>query len=210
MAYEMNFDRLDVAVAMSQVEPTHGHLMKALRLIPSLEQIRLLTHRGDAWLSRRKVLSEDGQLIHDDHEAWLKGECAKDAGNFAQTARRLRALDHRLTECAVDTLYLVQDRGSARHDDFIQLKIVVEDETIERRLFASQGVAWRDSAQNFHDLVEEAEDGERFDVVPRTRYGQPSYRLRSCIDVGAFLSEAAALKFAQREASRSRSVVVTD
>ena len=142
MAYEMNFDRLDVAVAMAQVEPKHGHLMKALHLIPSLEQIRLLTHRGDAWLSRRKVLSEDGRLIHDDHEAWLKGECAKDAGNFAQTARRLRALDHRLTECAVDTLYLVQGRSSARHDDFIQLKIVVEDETIERRLFASQGVGW--------------------------------------------------------------------
>lgn len=211
MTYAVHIDGLDATIAAAPVLPKHVGLIEALRRVPSLANARLLTHRGDAWLTRRKVLSADGALIHDDHAAWLKLECASDGGNVAETLRRLRGLDHRLTECALDTLYVVHDRGGAncRQDDFVQLTVDVEDETIERRLFATQASSWRDAPRDLRDLIQEAEDGERFDAPARARYRPTAYRLRRCIDAGAFLREAAVLETAKRNLNRRTRLVLT-
>lgn len=209
MTYALDLDELDSTIAAAPVLPKHVGLIEALRRVPSLGRAQLLRHGGDSWLSRRKVLSKDGALIHDDHAAWLKLECAGDGGNVAETMRRLRGLDHRLTECALDTLYVVHDRGSARQDDFVQLTVDAEDEAIERRLFATQASSWREAPRDLRDLIQEAEDGERFDATARARYRPTAYRLRRCIDAGAFLREAAALETAKRNLNRRTRLVLT-
>ena len=126
MTCVLELDRLAATIAAVPVQPKHLGLIEALRSIPEVAHARLLTNRSDARLFRRKVLSAEGELNHDDHEAWLKLECANDGGNLSATRRRLRGLNHRLTECAIDTLYVVHDCGGARHDDFAQLTVNVE------------------------------------------------------------------------------------
>ncbi len=209
MTYALDLEGLDATIAAVPVQPKHAGLIEALRRVPALARARLLTNRGDARLSRRKVLSAAGELIHDDHEAWLTLECASDGGNPSATMQRLRGLNHRLTECAIDTLYVVHDRGGVRHDDFVQLEVNAEDETVERRLFSSEASSWREAPRHLHDLIQEAEDGERFDGAARERYRPMGYRLRRCIDAGAFLREAAMLETAKRNLNRRERLVLT-
>jgi len=195
-------ERLGEAIATVPVSPNHVALLSVIRAQEGLPDARLLTHRGDSWLSRRKVLTAAGDLLADDHGAWLGSELARDAGDARVTIQRLRALDYQLTQCEVDTLYIVQDLGGAQ-DNFLQLEIAVEEEFIDRRLFSLHD--WRSTpAKDLAGLVREAEDGERYDSDHRQRQRPAAYCLRRVVHVGAFVDEAAAVDLRQQAAQRSR------
>lgn len=213
MGYQLQIPGLDAAapspLAAVPVEPKHAALLKAVRRLPGLANARLVTHRGDAWLSKRSVVSAAGEPVADDHEAWLAAELARDGGHLATTLHRLRELNHQLTECAIDRLYVVQDNGGAQ-DNFVQLEVDVHDEVLDRRLFSSYDTTWRAGRlRDLSDLVREAEDGERLEPAQRAQYRPPVYRLARVFDAGVFLREAAAHETAKRRAAQGRRVEVS-
>ena len=70
-----------VAGATPPLEPKdkHASLLKAIRRHSELSNAELVTQRGDSWLSRRKVLTAAGELVHEDH-------AARDAATDARVA----------------------------------------------------------------------------------------------------------------------------
>lgn len=189
--YEFDIPGLAEKVGGLDVDPKHAGLLKLLRRDDALTDCQLVTTRGDARLQRRRVLTRAGDVVADDHEAWLAKELAVDGGRVRATASRLRPLDYTLTEIGIEDLYLVHDRGGPQ-DNYLQLVIAVETERIERRLFASS--AWGEyfGDGELYNLVNVAEGGERVAEADRAVVGQPRYRLRRIVDMAAFVKEATA------------------
>lgn len=209
MNYDFEMPGLAEAVACAPVEPKHAALLDAVRCHRCLNNARVGAWRSGSWLSRRKVVTAAGQLVHEDHDAWLKQQCALDGGDLSRTVRRLRALDYRLTECEITTLYLIHDHGG-RQQDFVQLIVRQEDEFIERRLFSVHDTSCRRSPKDLSDVVDEAEEGERCSGETKLRFRPTTYRLASAIDFAAFLQEAIAVEGARRVVQRQRVVMVAD
>lgn len=209
VTYDFEMPGLAQAVARTPVEPKHAALLDAVRSHRCLNNAKVGAWRNGSWLSRRKVVTAAGDLVDDDHEAWLEQQCALDGGNLSRTVRRLRALDHRLTECEITTLYLIHDRGG-RQQDFAQLTVHQEDEFIERRLFSVHDTSWRRSPKDVSDVVGEAEDGELFSGETKVRFRPPAYRLACAVDFAAFLQEAVAVEGARRLMQRQRVVMVAE
>lgn len=209
MAYQVEISGLSEAVGRVTATPKHEVLLAAIRRLPGLEDARLLTHRDGAWLGRRRVLTASSEPVADDHRAWLEAELERDGGRAQATAERLRGLDHRLTECAIDSLYVVQGRGS-HASNFVQIQIDLETERIDRRLFSRYAGGWRNLRSGDLDgLVDEAEDGERIEDGGRTAIRPPTYRLKRAIDAGAFVREAALTESTKRVASRRRLITMS-
>lgn len=207
--YLLDLPSLADAVAMARPGPKHSALVASVcQSVSELSDLRLATTRGDARLAARKVVTAAGELVHDDHQVWLAEQAAADGGDVVATARRLRPLDYRLTECEITTLYLVHDRGG-RQQDFVQVTVHQEDEFIERRLFSRHDASWR-SLRDVRDLVDEAEDGERFDADAKVRWRPTTYRLVQAIDVASFMEQAGAVEAERRAQQRRRVVMVTD
>lgn len=186
--YRLVVPGLQEAVAAARPAAKHAGLMRAVRSIPGFEDAQLarIDDSGSTSLIRRKVLRANGDLVHDDHRAWLADELAADAGHVGTTRRRVAALDLRLSKCTVATLRIVVDLGGA-HDNFTQATVEHLVETIDCRLFDVRE-GWG-APRNLNDLVEEAEgpavaEGERRPV------GEPMYQLREVIDVAAFVRVA--------------------
>jgi hypothetical protein len=207
--YDIEMPELAQAVARAPVEPKHSALLDAVRSHRCLSDAKVGAWRNGSWLSRRKVVTAAGQLVHEDHAEWLQQQCALDGGDLSRTVRRLRALDYRLTECEITTLYLVHDRGG-RRQDFVQLTVHQEDEFIERRLFSVNDTSWRRSPRDLSDVIDEAEDGERFSGESKARFRPAAYRLARAIDFAAFLHEAIAVESARRVMQRQRVIMVAD
>ena len=208
--YELEIAGLAEAVSAAVPADKHAGLLQAIRNLPGLSDAFLATTRDGTWLSRRKVLTPSGEQVHDDHVAWLREELARDNGRADQTAKRLAAIDYRLSECQVATLYVIVDRGG-REDNFVQLEIERHDERVDRRLFAT--VDWRSPtapSADLREIVERAEEGARLDHDQRLPCQPPSYRLRRAVDAGAFLTEASACNQADRAKRRGRLLHVTD
>lgn len=207
MTYELTIEGLAADIASATVEPKHAALLRAIRKHSELVDARLATHRGDAYLSRRSVLDAAGAVVAEDHEAWLASELQRDGGHAPKTKARLRELGYQLTECAIATLYIVHDRGG-RQDNFVQLEVNVEEEFVDRRLFAAND--WmRRRLEDLSDMVRDAEDGERLDAAARPRHRPPAYRLRRVFDAGEFLREAAVHERAKHKAAGERILMVS-
>lgn len=209
-SYEVQIDGLAEAVATASPSTKHAELLQAIRRLPGLQQAFLATTRDGTWLARRKVLAASGEQLHDDHVAWLREELARDDGRADRTVQRLTALNHRLSECQVASLYVIVDRGG-RQDNFVQLEIERHEERVDRRLFAT--VDWRSPpgpSADLREIVERAEEGEQFTDDQRLPCQPPSYRLRRAVDAGAFLTEASAWCRADRAPRRGRLLRVTD
>jgi hypothetical protein len=115
-----------MAVATAPPNDKHSALLTTLRRHAGpvdLGAAKITAVRGDSWLGRRKVLNAAGEVIHDNHEAWLNKEVERDGGSVTAAWQRLTPLDYRLSRCALTTLYVVVDRGGARADDFLRLEI---------------------------------------------------------------------------------------
>jgi hypothetical protein len=125
-------------------------LLDAVRGIGGLENARLAAVREDSWLAQRKVLSADGRVIAEDHHAWLEQQLRADGGDFAATQARLPALDLRLSQCELATLYVVAERGGRQHN-FVPLLVHQHDEFCDRRLFSGHRVLkrWQERPYGF-------------------------------------------------------------
>ena len=158
-AYEVDLPGLTGLVAAAKPTDKHKDLLVALRGFRGgwdLHAARITAVRGDAWLARCKVVDADGRLLHPDYEAFLRLECDGDGGDVALTWRRLMPLGYNLTECGLTTLYVTVDRGGAAADDFLQLEVVVEDESVDRRMFYPDR-SW--SPRNLEELCRLSEEG---------------------------------------------------
>lgn len=209
MGYSMEIAGLGDAVGNATVSSGHASLQAALRRNAPLCNAKLATTRGGSWLSRRKVLTAAGDLVADDHEAWLEVQCAADGGNAGRTLHRLARLDYRLTECEITTLYLTHDAGGPQ-DNFIQLTVYQEDEFVDRRMFDPAGGHWWRDPKDVNDLRQASEEGPRFDNEGRRRYRPSAYRLARAVEIAAFMKEAVAVDAARRAVQRQRTLVVTD
>lgn len=204
VTYDIEMPGLAPAVARAPVEPKYSGLLDTVRSHRCLSDAKVGAWRNGSWLSRRKVVTAVGEMVHEDHEAWLQHQCALDGGDLSGTVRRLRALDYRLTECEITTLYLIHDRGG-QQQNFVQI-------TVLRRTSSSSvhDTSWRRSPRDVSDVVDEAEDGGRFSGASKARFRPAAYRLVRAIDFAVFLQEAIAVEGARRLMQRQRVIMVAD
>lgn len=206
--YLLEIPGLAERIAATRPTASHARLLGVLRAAcPALNSTQLATPRSGYRLGKRKVLSAAGELIHDDHRAFLQAELARSRDPL-ETSRRLRLLNHRLSECALTHLYFVSDPGTGSPADFTQVRVLATSESVDRRFFSSEDEgSWRAMA-NLRDLYEAAERGEH---VPKDeRRPIRSYRLKSVIDVDAFIRVGAQLDLERREADAGEVLQVTE
>lgn len=197
------------AVAAAPVTDKHQHLLRTVRQFEPLNAAKLATTSDQGgWLVKRKVLSVDGDLIHDNHKEWLRLELEADAGHAGTTRARLRDKGFLLSVCAVKRVYLVQDRGGASQADFLQVEIRIEDEWIDRKMFSLD--SWRETPRDLRDLVDAAEEGDPVSDEARRRLRPSSYAMERVVDVARFVEEAEDLEAQQREKLRGRRYELSD
>lgn len=200
--YRLSLPGLDAAVAGCKPLPKHQALIACLRQFELLQDAQLTAVRADAWLSRRKVLDAFDRVVSDDHEAWLKEQLDIDGGNAAKTYERLKGQGYLLSQCAISTLYIVNDRGSSDESDFLQVRIDVDDEWTDRPLFSD----WPHSLRDLRDLIDSP--GYELPVDKRTRVRPPTYRLVEIVDVKWFVQEAIEREQLELQALRAKRYVV--
>jgi hypothetical protein len=197
------------AIAAAQVTDKHPLLLKAVRGFEPLHSARLATTRDQGGrLVKRKVLDPAGQLVHEDHREWLRLEIEADAGHVGTTQARLRDKGFLLTVCQVQDIYLVHDRGGPNQANFLQVKIQIIDEWVDRQMF-SRHSSWRDAPRNLRDLVDAAEDGDTLDGEARRRFSPSAYVLEKVVDIALFIEEAEELEALKRAKLKQRRVNVT-
>ena len=148
MAHRPDIPGLAEAVAAAPVTDQHKALLERVQCLSGLTSARLAHVRNEGgYLNRRKVLTLDGTLVHDDHTAWLETQLAADQGNAAATRCRLHSEGYLLTRCNVKTVYLMVDRLGPDQADFVQIEVSVEDESRDQQLFEHEA-SWR----TFSDL----------------------------------------------------------
>jgi hypothetical protein len=189
MSYLIEIAGLAEAVAACDVDTKHRALIKVLRGHAALREVFVATIRGDRALARRQVYTPDGQLVAEDHREWLKAELERDGGDARTAAERLRTMDYRLTYCEIESVYCVVDRGGSQ-DDFLQLEIDVLNERLERRAFFPSSYGGTFRMVDLRDLIDEAEQGVRYEGEDRRLVAPPRYRLRRVFDASLFLDEA--------------------
>lgn len=209
MTYQLQVDGLAEAVAGALPYKDHAKLLQAVRQrCPEWSNLRVVAERDGGRWAKRKVIASTGEIVGDDHEAWLAAELERDGGHLSATLKRLQPLGYRLSECAVDTLYLAHDR-SADPSDFVQLEIYQEHETIDRRMFSAYGLGFL-TPRHLEDLVASAEQGDPLPDAERAPLGPTRYRLRRAVDVQQFVQEASGVEGARQAIARQRYIMVTD
>lgn len=186
MTYLIDNPELASAVASAKPHPKHTHLLAAIRRVPGLEAAKLTAAGDQGRLCCRKVISANGQVISDDHQAWLRDECGRSGAGTAW--RYLKSQGHRLSACNVNNLYVTVDRGGVRQDNYLQIEIELQDERLERRLF-DEDYSWS-APRDDRELIELAVQGPRLPDDQCTALGPPVYRLGRTVDVAIFIQLA--------------------
>lgn len=202
--YLRHWDGLPEAVAACPPSRSHAALEACLRRMPGLEDARVATWRGDRWLQRRKVFRSDGTLLAEDHEAWLTAEVAADGGNAHATWSRLKDSGYLVTKCEITDIYIVAGDCGGDPTRFVQGKVVLEHEFLERELF--EPYPWSEP-RSLRDLL--AADGPRLLKELQAQVRSDAYGLQRFIDVEAWLEVADTLEQVRREAFRERRYRVT-
>jgi hypothetical protein len=205
VTYRVPVNGLAERVAACVPSDKHHDLVKLVRAEPELGAAKIVLTEAGSTRARARVLTAAGEVIADDHEAWLQAELAKDGGNAAETIRRLAPLGYLLTECKLTTLNLVHDRGGAHHDNFVQITIWQEDEFLDRHAFDAK--PWF-AVRDFFDLRSAA--GPHFSDEARARVGPSAYSLREVIDMKLFMAELDAVEADQRAVASRRRFELTD
>ncbi|TBR77013.1 MAG: hypothetical protein EPN64_04640 [Burkholderiaceae bacterium] len=198
--YEIELPGLAEAAAVCPPEPGHKALVKALRRLPGLQEIKLGTTRGEdggSYLARRGVYGPDGVRLHDDHEAWLRLQVESDGGNVRSTYERLKGNGYRLSKVHIAMLYLVVDRGGDE-SNFVQVEIWREHERMDCELLKSWG-----APRDVDELVREAEGYSLPDeaCVP---VAPARYEFKRAADVGRFVKLLESKEAKQREMLSAR------
>lgn len=206
--YDLTSREVTELIGACAPDAKHAALLSVLRRFDALAGTRLATKRGgdgSTYLSRRKVFTAAGALVHDDHVAWLREELESDAGEAPSTFARLSRSGYQLSRCDLTRLYFVHDRAGDSQADFIQAVVLQEDERLDVRAFGD--FAWF-TPKDLADLVDLAV-GPELPEADRRAVGRSRYRLESLIDVEAFVREAEALDRHLRAAVRARTYAVT-
>ncbi len=203
--YDLNVPGLAEAVVASKPDKGHKALVNAIQRLPGLENVRLATTRhedGGSYLHAHAVYSAAGDRVHDDHEAWLRGELAADGGNALTTYRRLQPLGYQLARTNIVDLHLVADQGGEQ-DNFWQLLVQLQDERLECQLLGSF------PSTKERDLLDEAV-GYELPVDQQRRLGTPSYKLVRAINMQRFMQLVDQLDLQQKAQLRARQYVATN
>jgi len=199
----LTFAGLAEAIRTTPVSDSHKDLLKAVRRFDPLHGVMLAAVRDEGGrLQKRRVLDAAGQLVHDNHEEWLRGELDADAGHASTTLARLRGKGYLLSVCRLKTLHLVHDRGGVNQANFIQLDIWIEDEWLDQEMFTAH--SWRDAPRDLRDLVNAAEEGYPLDDAARRQLSPSRYVLHKAVDVARFVEEAEDLDRQNRHALKNR------
>lgn len=207
--YDLDVPGLATAVSNSPPEATHQALINCVRAFKATEEANLVTTRGgdgSDYKIRRKVLANDGTLVHDNHEAWVAEQLLMDAGDAGKTYSRLRDANYLLSKCEITKLYLVHDKGTDNPANFVQVTIRQEDQFVAARAF--ERCAW-ETPKTLQGLLYLLE-GEALPTHARRRIGQPFYQLEAVVDVEAFVVEAEAVDAVLRDKVRQRTYGVCD
>ncbi len=167
--------------------------------------VKLVATRGDCWLSKCKVLTLAGDIVHDDHKAFLRREIAADGGNAAATWKRLRERNLFLSRCDVENLYLVHHLDGVTQEDFIQLDIRVETERIHRELL--QEPSWQQVTE-LQDLLYGF--GDELPRAAQTTIRPTSYALGDIVSMATFVREAGVCHMELLASTRNKIINVTD
>lgn len=207
--YEIHLPGLAEHVALCPVQANHADLITLLRARGSdaLAKLKLVAKEGGSSWVKRRVLNRDGSVVHEDHQQWLRAQLEADGGQAATTFRRLAGLKLLLSGCELETLYLVHDRQNDNPADFVQVKVHVENEFIDRELFNPQDYS---IPTNERELIQSAVDGYPVPAADRLRIRPSAYCLDAIVDVGLFVDEAEGLDRLQRVRSRGRKFEVKD
>ncbi len=206
--YDLASPEVTELIGACSPEPKHAALLSVLRRFEALAEAKLVTKRGgdgSHYLSRRKVLTASGAVVHDDHVAWLREELESDGGDAPSTFARLARSGYLLSKCDLTRLYFVHDRAGESQADFIQIVVLQENERLDVRAFSD--FAWF-TPKDLADLVDLAV-GPELPEADRRDVGLPRYRLESLIDVEAFVREAEAQDHRLRAGVRARTYAVT-
>ncbi|WP_208512331.1 hypothetical protein [Variovorax paradoxus] len=194
--YDIEIPGLAEATAACAPEPGHKALVKALRRLPGLEEIKLATTRGEdggSYLSRRGVYGPDGARLHDDHAAWLREQVDADGGSVHTTYQRLQGKGYLLSKTHVADVYLVLDHGGEA-SNFVQVEVWREHECMDCELLKSWG-----EPRDLEELLREAE-GSNLSDEKCLPVAPARYRLRRAADVGRFVDLLEAAHARIREA----------
>ncbi len=200
--YHLDLPGLAEAVAACVPDAKHAALVKTMCAFDEMGEARVATTRGgdgSYYLSRCKVLSHAGVVLHDDHEVWLREQLQADGGDANATLERVRAEGYLFSRCFLTKLYLVSDRGGTNPADFAQATVYLEDERIDR--VALSGYVW-DKPRTLADLLEI--QGDPVDETMKRPVGSPRYRLDEVVDVEAFVVLAERQDAHLRERLRAR------
>jgi hypothetical protein len=207
--YELDIEGLKEQVRLCPVQEKHGALIALLQRSASsvMPDAKLAAKRDGSWRAKRKVVTRDGTVVHNDHEQWLHQQLEADGGHAATTFRRVAALKLFLSVCELETLYLVHDRLNDNPADFVQATVLVENEFVDKELFNPKHYCVPSSE---HDLVSAADDGYSVPAADRLRVRPCAYNLGSVVDVGLFVDEAEGLDRLERAAVRLQQYEMTD
>lgn len=203
-SYDLQIEGLEHAVSQTSPDKGHRGLVKRLAGMPGLEGLVLATTRDEgSYLSRRLVVSATGDIVHEDHVAWLKQQVDADGGDFGATRRRLQPMGYQLSECRLSDIYLIQDRGGEQWN-FSQIRCRLEHERLNRPLFSDYPLYKDFELKDLNDLVRDAEAGWEYPAERQTQIRPPCYRLVAAFDFAEFMREMDRNDALQREAARRR------
>lgn len=185
--YKLAIPGLEEAIAAASPHKSHKHALDALRKATGEDGWALATARNDGgWWAKRKVLNKAGDVIAEDHEAWLRIQVAADGGDMAAARKRLQAGGYQLSKCHLSEVYFVLDRGGPQWN-FAQVRCALEHEVIDRPLFDEYGRNKSYAGEDFGDFVRDAGDAYEYPQEQRTPIRPDSYVLTEAIDFELFM-----------------------
>ncbi len=211
--YNITIDGLEKAVGDCPYQSKHTKLLALLRssagLADDTVKISRAREQGGRW-QKRKLLTREGVVLHDDAHEWVRQQLLIDAGNAPACFRRLSTQPLYVSECRLEELYFVLDRGTENHADFVQVCVYVENEFLDRALFGTS--SWiRPTSEK--ELLSEVGGGDTVVFAPeseRFRVRPTAYKLGEIVDVGLFVDEAEGLDALERNETRKKIMRVTD
>ena len=182
---------------------SHNALLKAVRKVPGFEVAEIATSRDGWYLVNQRVFTAEGELVHDDHRAWLLQEFVNDGASAPATHERLSQANFRLSRTSITHIILTVDRGG-RESNFLQLEVEMHCERLDCKLMRAEWAPPR----NASDLIDEAA-GDPLPEAEQLVIGQPRYKLTRVVDIEGFLDRVQAIEDERRDRARRMSITVS-
>lgn len=209
--YSITVDGLETAVQTCPLHAKHAKLLDLLRsqigLNDAALKISALRNKDRYW-HKRKLLTADGQIMHDDAHQWVREQLKIDGQDARACFDRLCAQNLYVSRCELEEIYFTLDRNNDNPADFVQVCVYVENEFLDCPLFESN--LWS-KPTNEKELLSEVGSGSSSLPKDQLRRVRPSsYKLGQIVDVGLFVDEAEGLDQLERANIRARKLQVTN